>query len=703
MDPELYQKTKEPNYKHIARTLYNVATAFSYAGKEDPLKNSAVNSVTDITSPTITGAFDEYSSGSVTTPNFAYDLHDVRNQHLHQTYVQDVKDAVREMDTLIDKATDRGDFGKETGEVMKAFSTSPVRRELEGKSDAHLAMRTPLANTYASTFGASLKMTADKEMDSTMKKWGKTCPIWDLVVESEKQMDLLGNYFKDKDAGKLTPEKEADYRKKLLAQVTDMQEKAKKVDKAVSDPKTHAELKADKVFQNDPFHLHSLSARGQASLTASLDAYKKGLENGWAIEDLGVLASYNAARVSLENSLTTNQSTDLKNFKKDTSMATPKKTAFLSDMNALYEEMTKTKLAPGSEKRDQYMNQMKEMVARGEKEKVFADNVVPYFNMIHEVCTGKTVLTNDREVQQKREQEKRNDQLENQKNVRETLNELRKNYRQSSEGIDPKNESPEHKEYRLAVEKLNKVLRVREQVAGGDRTLNQAQADKLMEQTVLVLDDVIYQAQKYAQSGADKKVKGAEARQEGLDSIKSLAKNLLNPENMEQDSRKLGISSSEVPNPEEIRKKVATRRSEAAEQKMANMKMPSNTAELKEFMLCAADVLVGKIANSDRRESRDAVEKLGVNALKSNILDDKHFRNLIKDYIKDKSMTPAKVVAELKGNAGVRKLQEHAPDAMKEKQAKQAKQEAKMTKQEKNRQKETEKLTRRVHEGRLGR
>ncbi|MCR4837875.1 MAG: hypothetical protein K5897_02915 [Eubacterium sp.] len=55
MDPELYQKTKDPNYKHIARTLYNVATAFSYAGKEDPMKIPSIYSVTDAMNPTITG------------------------------------------------------------------------------------------------------------------------------------------------------------------------------------------------------------------------------------------------------------------------------------------------------------------------------------------------------------------------------------------------------------------------------------------------------------------------------------------------------------------------------------------------------------------------------------------------------------------------------------------------------------------------
>ncbi len=687
MPNDLNLFTKQPSYNHMTRSLLNVVTAFQSVGNDELSKSPALESVTDLQGPVIKGAFDDMSKETVDTLNFAYDIYEVRNKNIYKIYLDQAGQAIKDVDDTIDSAVANGDFSEKAGKVLKAVSSRPAQREISGRTAAHLALYTPLADTYATNFGASVALTADKEMDATMKKWNDKCPVWDLIIESENQMDILGGYINEKEKGTLTSEKEAKYRKELLENVTRMQKMAKKVDDTVSDPKLHDELVKDKVFQNDPFHLNTKSARGQASLTASLDAYKKGLENGWEIGDLGVLAAFNAARQYAENYQTTNMGLKLSTFKEDTSKATPKKAAVLKEMNELYKEMTTTKLKPGDEKRNQFMEKMKSLMDRGNKENCFTDRTAASFNPLYENVTAPVRVT-EKEVEEQRSRE-------NLKEAHDRKAEFRRIVEQTNKGIDPAKESQEHKELRVALEKLKEVLDLKEKIAGKGMLPSQKQAERIIEQTVLRLDDVRYQAAKYKTAGADKKVAGAAARIQGVDAITKYADKM--SYNIDLDYRKLDMSMPLEMDNDMIRQQVATRRSEAAQKKLMESGMPTNVAELKTFMLRAADVLVGKIANSDRKEAKNAVRSYGINGLKDNILDDKHFRNLIKGYLNDKTMTPAKVVAELRGNDGVRKLQQNA------KNVKNAQNTQKLTKGEKNRQKETQALEKRVNEMRLGR
>ncbi len=70
----------------------------------------------------------------------------------------------------------------------------------------------------------------------------------------------------------------------------------------------------------------------------------------------------------------------------------------------------------------------------------------------------------------------------------------------------------------------------------------------------------------------------------------------------------------------------------------------------------AADIMVGRIAAAKGKEGAKAFESMGTSVLKENIVKSSEFKSMMKSYLNDKTMTPAKLAEELTGDGALNRL-----------------------------------------------
>ena len=88
MPNDLNLLTQTPDHHHVTKSLLNVVTSFRLAGRDLTSESPAVETIGDLESTVIRGAFDEMSKETVPTINFSYDIYEIRNR------IDDARDAL---------------------------------------------------------------------------------------------------------------------------------------------------------------------------------------------------------------------------------------------------------------------------------------------------------------------------------------------------------------------------------------------------------------------------------------------------------------------------------------------------------------------------------------------------------------------------------------------------------------------------------
>ncbi|MBR4758566.1 MAG: hypothetical protein IK078_00260 [Lachnospiraceae bacterium] len=203
---------------------------------------------------------------------------------IEQDMVRDMRDDVYEQ--YRDKAR----------QFASAMGPNMLRRFAAGYTDAYMMTQTPL-QAGIMAFGPVLDMSGSlpyKMAVSTRKGF----PVYDTVIQADGAINTLADYWTEKGKAPLSDEREDFYRRKLYDQMSQVNTYLDRLYEKGIDPESNKVLKEAGITDpgNDAFHMHERAARGSGLLKASAEAYKAGLENNWAIDDLGTLSLFNYAR-----------------------------------------------------------------------------------------------------------------------------------------------------------------------------------------------------------------------------------------------------------------------------------------------------------------------------------------------------------------------------------------------------------------------
>ena len=561
-------------------------------------------------------------------------------------------------DKKVEKYADNDDIGTEMKEFVKARITSRLRRAAKGQSNLEITNKTPIGQGITVVTDAILLEFENDHLRNNMKKWQSKFPIYRLSIEGERQLQTFGDYYdeKEKAGGTLNPEREQFYRQKIYDQTVSMIPMMNKVFASVEDKKIHDQLQKDNVIMDDQFCIHPAAQRGAKTLYASLNAYKTGLENGWSLDDIPYFATFNALILEKDVVTTVGQTTELKDYEdknpRDYTSNAEKK--FFDRMRALSAEM-KEKPIKSAKERDKFIEKMNSFVEEGLANQYFGvgkttSGFSQYYQQLKlkqfdrslNIGMGREVPFYENPVM-----------AGDDRRLAPIMSDL------TSARTDKwwSKESTVHENLRIAAEGLQKFMK--ENPAPG------ADADKktlvdYSAQYLAKLDAVQHYAKLYQEAREGASTEGGKDRLRGAKDIYSFAereKVVL----MERLKTKTKAYSDII----EFRKDAISAKMMSSGQKLAAMKaMPLTDAGKKKIVDWAADIMVGRFATS-KTSGNKAFNEMGADVLKSNIKNNSDFKKMINSYMKDKTMTPEKLVKELTGEGVLRHMKDSASNLKK--------------------------------------
>ncbi|SNU04474.1 hypothetical protein SAMN06297422_10115 [Lachnospiraceae bacterium] len=598
-------------------------------------------------------AFEFYNKTTFIDPSkyIRKPLH-VKSQKGLNDFRKKLNETADEIDKIIDGYQQDDVLGKKAKEVIKTVSSNNLRNTAKGYPQNALGYKTPLSQvvkSYAATFQNSLE---GDTLKNNIKKYQKDFPIYDLTIEAGKLRDTLVDYYvdKDKNGGALNAEKENKYRQKIYDKVVVVEDYMNKVIAYSENKNVDQKLKDDYVLDKSEkvFNIHPASERGLSYSIYGLQAYKVGLENGWALDDIPLLATFHIMAENEAIKLKGGPFKSVEEFeasKNKENVADPEKAAFVKKMQGLYEELKTTKLNSEYD-RKQALDKMGKMVMNGIAKGFLINKDKDVEEPIEEA-----VYFNQLFVQQKAREQKIAKGLEPsvcppveiKKDVKlqyisATLNTKR------TDGWW-KSESTTHKNLRNAVTELELFFK-NNKAPGEDAS--QQEKEKYFEQYFGKLDKVQYYTNIYidkrqgaSSSGGKERFKGALDLSYHVDLEKERIADTL--------TKNSGLSVNE------LRNLLVKKKTTAHLNEISSMgAMPADKDGLKQLTDRVADIMVGKLIDSKAGEK--VFNEMGAEMMKSEILKDGDFQKLMKNYYKDKNMTPQKLVQELKGDGVNRQL-----------------------------------------------
>ncbi len=564
----------------------------------------------------------------------SFNVYPVKDKDSHKAFSNEVAGLINDIEFTIDDNVRENETDQKMADFLKSITVRPARRALKGYPDAFINTRTPLGGG-AMDVAAVVSGKLSDGLSNNIKTWNSTFPIYDIFIEGENQKDILVNYWDDKANDRLTPERENSYRTMLYEKTIDLMTIVDSLESKVADPAIHKQLKDAGIFDkaNDPFLIHSSSAEGLKSLSYSLPMYKAGLENGWAIDDIGVLAAFNYICSTNLNSIYTNGATKLDKFKvrDKAGFTSPEQQQYFNQMEEFI-ELIKTSKLTGKEMRDGYLLQMKNMIDEGLAKGFYVDNRDAYvenFNRIYDNARRR-----DANIELGREEAVSTFNVTEELGMKTDLKLFINNFNTSRTRFVFGRESDEHKNLRNSVNDLKTAM----QSIDADRVNAATTSDEITDYFIK-LEEVILNAKAYRV--AKKEVPSSPAGKErlkGSNQLEQYAKKEMLKLLLK--SKDIGLVS-EVADVSKLRGKVAELRSKAAVDKIKKMDHIPQTAEEKAlFYDAAADIMVANFAKSTSVAAKKAVAGRGLVKLKKEILKDSDFKNIMNGFLRTENMNP---------------------------------------------------------------
>ena len=586
---------------------------------------------------------------------------------------------------------------EKTRDLMRAMGPNRIRRAADGFSPDYLLTKTPFVHESQS-FGPVINLGDDKSIAAKVALCSRNdFPIYDAVIVEDAVEQTLVDYWKDKEKGAVTPQKEDQYRRRLYDQVSQLDSYLDTIYKTLDDPEKNQQLMDMGISdpKNEPWHMHEKAARGSGPLKASAEAYKTGLEQGWHIDDLGALANFNNLRRAERNETLYSRATDqekLVEFKEPV-YKDPGHKKWLDDMDKLWDKIEKTPLR-SAEQRKELLDEIHETVRDGYAKGYITESYAKAFNQTYTTCRRRDQLIerglepafvdtqgltmsdkgkerlqeiedyrdldvklgsdealgrNHKEPDLLTEEELNTSYIAEPEPEPETksdweLDKAFEDFNAKRSGIFLGRESTVHQNLRTATEKMKDV---REKIG---YPMNPDMLSKYLN----TLDEVAYRSGQYQKEHPDPKTPAGKQRLEGAKEFEKIAKEeLLRVKNAM--NKELGTNYELG----KLRTMVAQAQAVNAEKKIGQLLEKGNTLSDKDkekVMSHAATVLAAKLSTSAMEASRNGFQAMGMNCVKKSILENKEFKTVCQDYLKRPDMTAEKMIGELKNGKAVQKM-----------------------------------------------
>ncbi len=278
-------------------------------------------------------------------------------------------------------------YKQKTFDVIKAVGTNHARRSAEGYTKAYLHHKTPLKLGNSLLIACTDTSISRNLIHRVAEYERKDFPLYEVLLKSDETLQSMTDYWKEKAKGPMSAEREDTFRRRLYDQTATMIPLLEKMDESSFDEDRNIEMHKEGVTDkgNEPYHTNSRAARGSHILLASVRAYKMGLENNWAIDDIAPLACFNYLREYSRNQTLFKSSNDRHTY---VAFDPPKyineeHKQWLDDCDKLYDSISRIPLT-SSEERAERLDQIREKVREGYEKGYVPEDYANSFNIMYE-------------------------------------------------------------------------------------------------------------------------------------------------------------------------------------------------------------------------------------------------------------------------------------------------------------------------------
>ena len=593
-------------------------------------------------------------------------LEDVIDTANYKKYKSKMIEAADKIDQMVDDNYIGDDEASNTArDYLRATSSKLLRRSASGYNNNYLTYKNPLGNSGESLAPALGMLPEEGHLQNNINKYQRVFPLHQIVIDSEEQLQTFADYYKDKEkaGGKLSLEKEKEYRQKLYDQTVMIYEQYSKAMDYLTDKDNCRKLHEDNMIdkKNDPFHLHPKSARGTSPIHTGLIGMKTGLENGWAIDDIGMLSAFYNILFNEKTAATCNRSLTIDKFveKPQAEYSTPEKKEYMGELENHWKKIQDTKLTSPKDRKE-LLDGTERLIRKGIDNgyiKIKENPPVQYFQQSMKQRKVRDIISakNHEKLFYPKEE---NVITENRGRIDLILGVF--NSKRTDIGLSNENEG--HKNARLALEglkKFNKDNPIPKKPTGDNvsKEINQKYKDDYLdyaEKYLAKLETVQHYSKKYQESRKGASSSGGKKRLQGAVEADRYANrekaNLL-------ETLKEAKLVKEDCTLDDLRSQLAMRKMNSKYALISNANaMPVTDREKRKFKDYAADIMVGRLIMVKDSKGYKTAQTTGTEVLKANIMKDKDFNRLFNSYLKDRNMNPAKFAAEMVGEGSVDRM-----------------------------------------------
>lgn len=650
------EKARNTFIQDVTGFQSGVKTSFGNGTIIDEIGNmDAFQEMDMFTSTLIDQAYEKDPNGLVNSYGDEVKPYIIQNQEKHQEFMQKVSDAKTIMNDYLNKVG----VTRNERTLMDVMYGKYADRIVKGYPDNYISYKTPLGENYKSIMAAMNNNLSNHKLQKDIDKWRQVFPVYGYLQQNNKIYDTLINYWEEKKANPepVPEEKEQEYREKLYNNIISTTVLFDKMMSAIEDPVIVKELHKDQVLGNDPFHLHPLSARGMGQVSASLESYKKCLENGWAIDDIAFVAGFKYVIDSVEKEVHGNQAVSYDSYKKfdPPKYVNEEAKKHIEGMKALYEKIAENPLR-SAEQRKEWLDQMDQMVKEGMEKNYLkaSDSSIlnvstryyqqlskqrPLRDKLIEAGKEKAVFPSIDTQKAMEKQNKFEMKVFNQNfaAMESLLNTRRTDWWFGSE-------NKEHKNLREAVETLKRFYAANpNKVEWRTPEEQELYARKLLNR----LDAVEHYAKLYLEKKSGAGTEAGKDRVRGAERFKNFAR--LQKQALLNDMKQRNADASYA-TVDSMRSRLAFSAAEESVKRLEEYnELPTQGPQRERVISLAANVLVGRIATDGGIKAKSVLAEHGCLDLKKEVVRNKDFINLMDRYLNTPGMTGKKFVEEITG------------------------------------------------------
>ncbi|SNU04493.1 hypothetical protein SAMN06297422_10135 [Lachnospiraceae bacterium] len=591
------------------------------------------------------------TSGSGFRPNKVID------EEAYKEYQEVLDDAADQMEKIIVDHTPDDMTGQKARNVLNVLAPDVLRNIKKGYSDEALSYKTPLGMCIGTFTACVNAQMYDDILVNNINKHKDDFPIYDVIIEGGRLKKSAIDYYeaKEKAGGTLSVEEEKKHRQAIYENVIAMKPYYDTVVKKLEEPGFDEVAFKDRLIDpgNKAFHLHPSTHRGSAVTQASLDAYKMGLENGWPLDDIALISAFYSTALSLKYNAEGNGGMSQEEYKAydPPQYGSPEKEKAAKKMLSFYEGL-KNKPIKSLEDRKTILNEMSDIFySSAEKGFLNSNNKKNKLDATAEYFKQLDVQRIERELKIVAGKEQAffepvkpgNDIKFNE--IYDRLNTTRTDKWAS-------NESKYHSNLQHAIDELKQF---RENHKAPKKDAGKEAVDKYYSEYLAKLDKVQHYAKIYVDKRKGASTEGGKQRLKGAADMSAFTDSEKKRIQRELEALDLSYRGKNI---DQIRVGFVGNQMMNSAVELANMQnMPNTVESIEKVTSLAADIMIGRIVSNGKAKSGSKVlEDIGADMMKQEIMKSSDFKKMMNGYIKDKTMTPEKLVNELSGDGAVRKI-----------------------------------------------